>query len=317
MLKNKIINLHTKENKTPKEISSILNIHLSTVYKNLKGIKRHYKRGPLKLKVEPQILIYEYQSGKDIYQLAKKYSINPKTVWYHINKNSKTRSRGTTKNKKLNNNFFSTLNYESSYWIGFIFGDGNILGNRLSISLASRDRAHLLKLKSLLNIESNLKERSSLSTSYLKTKTICYQSTLAINSKEIAESLRKYNIKENKTKNGGYPNIPLYKSSCLLGLFDSDGCLSLSKGRWRISWYGHYDIILWVKNTLKTELDVTLNINTKKTIYTIGTSNKKHLFKIVKYLLKDNTQFLERKKILLNNMKKDLERSETRDARKQ
>lgn len=306
-LKEQIINLHKKENKTPKEISLLLKISLTTVYRNLKGIRTVYKRGP-KPKVPVNVILNLYNSGKDAYEIAKLFNIDPKTVWYHVNLHGKVRPRGTTVNKNVKSDYFSLkkMTNESGYWLGFIFGDGNISGNRLTIQLASKDEKHLIVLKNILNIKSHIRHRVAKSTSFNKTGTMCYGSTLAIANTNIITDLKFFGVRENKTYVGGNPiNIPNSSivSNIILGLLDSDGWVSIDKNnRYTIGWCGHYDNMKWIRDNLNKYLGIDLKIHTKKSIYSLTTSDKNKMFSISKWLLNNSTYSLKRKRIKLEKM---------------
>lgn len=302
-----IIQLYQEENLGIKLISEKVGLSARTVAHHLKkqSVPKNpnavnHKTGP-KVKIPIETLVKEYASGKDTYELAKQFELDPKTVWHHINNSEHpVRPRGTTVNKRANLEFFSKKNisHESMYWLGFIFGDGNILDKRLSIGLASKDKEHLEKFKTDLDMDSKLLEKESLSPCFEKTGTVCHSSTTRLHGEGLIQDLVTFGIKENKSYVGGSPlSVPReYQNSFLLGLIDADGWIGLSKGKYCVGHCGHYDLVHYVQKCFQEHLEIDLNIHPRQNIWTIQTSAKKNLEKIFTWLIKDLEYSLPRKR---------------------
>jgi len=106
------------------------------------------------------------------------------------------------------------------YWIGFLMADGCIQKNRLKLTLAKKDRDHLLAFKDFCKIPN-----------YFTTKkTIGVQ---AQDSFDIPKICSKFNMRERKTYR---PTIFIPKQQDLLiayliGFIDGDGCIRKQSGR--------------------------------------------------------------------------------------
>ena len=267
------------------------------------------KRGP-KPKILPHDIINLYTSGKDCYEIGRLFKLDPKTIWYHLNKSGiKCRPRGTVQNKTVNTEYFNPKNitHESAYWLGFIMGDGSIQVNKLTIALAKRDEEHLKIFNKVVGLSTKLYYRETKSTSFNKTGTICHGVWTVLYGKKMLKYMDDYNIKINKTKYGGIPKIPEeYQNSFILGLLDSDGWISYdAKNRYTVGWCGHQDTISFIQKCLEYHLDIKLNIRNhhkNSSIKNITTSKKENLTKITNWLLKDVNYSLERKRTKLQHI---------------
>lgn len=126
---------------------------------------------------------------------------------------------GRPRKYTLNEDFFNIINTnDKAYILGFIYADGSIYKNYLSIKLAKKDQEILEYIK--LNIDYNgvIREYNVNSKKYVDL-TIC--------SKKIVNDLIKHGILYNKTYLS--ENLPLveekYIKSLLLGIFDGDGSI--------------------------------------------------------------------------------------------
>lgn len=152
----------------------------------------------------------------------------------------------------INEEYFSIENETPNkyYILGFIYADGGVNNNYLTITIHKKDISVLEFIKSELNYNGPL---------YYKGDNKQYVS-LTISSKKICNDLKLYGIIPNKTyKSKGF-NIPeKYINSFLLGFFDGDGSVYHSE-------------------------------NTKKSIkeYTVSFSNNKYVLSFLKDFLKDN-----------------------------
>lgn len=119
--------------------------------------------------------------------------------------------------------FFSEPNINNSYWAGFIAADGCIVGNRLVINLAVKDKDHLQVLA------------TSLGTYLYEYTTKQYSCVrLAMRSMQIAEDLyNNYNITSKKSMTLQPPNITDEKQiqAFIAGYFDGDGSLYYFQNR--------------------------------------------------------------------------------------
>jgi hypothetical protein len=125
------------------------------------------------------------------------------------------------KNSKISlKNDFSKFTPEGAYWLGFLFGDGNIDDHgKLQICLSIKSHRHLQKLSKFLVGKDITK------TYYNK------RCTLQITNEVLSEKLKKYGIIPRKTK---ISTIILPKQKKLIphyirGYIDADGWISSAK----------------------------------------------------------------------------------------
>lgn len=111
---------------------------------------------------------------------------------------------------------------ESTYWQGFIMGDGNVLPvGRFTITLSVKDISHLEKLNKY--IPGKLREYET-TTSYGFGKYIQYTCSDKINANAF---LQKYKLTTSKTTNPpdlSVLNTPESFIAFFVGFFDADGC---------------------------------------------------------------------------------------------
>ena len=122
---------------------------------------------------------------------------------------------GRKRKYTLNENYFSDINTkDKAYIVGFIYADGGLFKNYLSIGIHSKDISVLDFIKSELNYNGKLYYNEE----YVK---------LTISSQKIIKDLNNIGIIENKTYlTKTLPKIPneLFPSF-LLGFFDGDGSI--------------------------------------------------------------------------------------------
>lgn len=153
-----------------------------------------------------------------------------------------------------NDNYFSTLTQQNSYWGGFIAADGNIdkYNNRLTISLAIKDKIMLERFLSDLN--SNYKI-------YYSNNSGC----IIVSSKQIVNDLKHhFNITPAKSYTLQPPNLIELKliDSYIIGLIDGDGSIGFQhvknkRDRFYISLVGTPEVLLFVKQRFEQILGHT------------------------------------------------------------
>lgn len=160
--------------------------------------------------------------------------------------------------KKCNLSKLLLETLETYYWIGFILADGHISkSTRLRVTLAKRDKNHLIKLQKFLNVQ-ELQENTQVSIS-------------GMDSKVIREFCNKFDIKSNKTYNP--PNLSFIKNKDLLfalsiGFIDGDGCIDNQTNRsdckLRIkchsSWVNNLEFIYNIKSKINNQGYAYINI---------------------------------------------------------
>jgi len=115
---------------------------------------------------------------------------------------------------KVNEDFFNKWSHDMAYILGFITADGSVMFDSytLNIEINKKDIEVLTFIKRKLRSDHNIKTKDN-------------KSRLRIHSKKIIESLKQYNIVQNKTgKEKINFSIPSkYRGDYLRGVFDGDG----------------------------------------------------------------------------------------------
>jgi len=114
---------------------------------------------------------------------------------------------------------------DKAYWIGFLWGDGYVHSDGLTLSISTKDIKHLEKFKKCLNSKHPIKEYKNKngydSDSYCR---------IGIYSKYLSDILiNKYGIKVGRTDFSKILNTIKkdYYKDVIRGLIDSDGCIHL------------------------------------------------------------------------------------------
>lgn len=248
-----------------------------------------------------------YNEGKSIPNISKEIKINRKSINRILKENKiKIRNIGEQNlNKYLIHDFFKDFNIKSSYWIGFIAGDGSILEkqNTMTISINENDKKHLEKLKQDLN--SNLELR------YYQRKDNSRIARLNLHSKEIINDLIKIGITPRKTFSIEILKPELLKSKDFWrGVIDANGCIrnetrknssysyptiSLMSASWNfINQYKTFiDLYLQQEKNINN-IQIKKNKNYNNSYYVFYLNSKKAYF-IIKYLYSNSEIFLDRK----------------------
>ena len=169
-------------------------------------------------KIEQQTIIDLYTNHKySQSQLAQKFSCT--TYLIHkvlIDNNIKIVTQPRI-NKEVKEDYFTNIDTErKAYFLGFIFADGCIYKNQLSLEIHVRDKDLLETFKKELSLNSKISIRKRENS-----ETCC----IRVSSPQIANDLEKYGIIRNKTYQTTH--LPKIKESVLphfiRGLIDGDG----------------------------------------------------------------------------------------------
>ena len=121
----------------------------------------------------------------------------------------------------LNADFFKDIDSENkAYWLGFIFADGSLSKNRLTIRLSANDYSHLLKFKNHIEFEGNIRVEKR-DSNFKKLSKSC---VIEVNSRQFIRNLSKYVPIGKKFNKIRVPNIEdnLIRHF-IRGYFDGDG----------------------------------------------------------------------------------------------
>jgi intein-encoded DNA endonuclease-like protein len=194
--------------------------------------------------------------------------------------------------------FDNIITEEQSYWLGFIFADGNISNknNYIRVNLAGKDINHLIKLKKFLNYKREI--------NVYKTKQGYFISRLSVSNKHLWNRLNEIGCVPNKTKVLKFP-IEIFNGDenlirhFIRGYWDGDGCLT-----YRDKEHKRPSVNVISTNDFLREMEKHIPVTPKKTLRLKHKSNDiirvwgkegKTAFEVAEYLYKNSTIYLERK----------------------
>lgn len=243
-------------------------------------------------------VIREYLSGQSVFAVGRKFGIHATTVPLILNRHGySTRSAGyNSRQYQLNENAFNDLgNEQPAYWLGFIYADGGINKETLSIGLAIKDLSHLEKFRAFLEYEMPI-ELYKAKTPKGNFNDYC---RLSVHSKIITQRLRDLGILKKR------PDFSLILSELpkrsyryfIRGNVDGDGSLEITKrGNTRLRFLGQPDMLNWISEVLYQELDLPKrNIYARTGIYAMEYSGTIMAQKAIIWLYQDAQIFLDRK----------------------
>lgn len=237
------------------------------------------------------ILVCKNELNKTIIKIASQFKVDRNTI--HLILKSEGINRQLL---KFNHNFFETIDTEKkTYWLGFIFADGNICdtshsSNSLNIHLANQDVHHIERFQEDIN--------SKLKIHYIKRDNSAY---VRYYSNKLCDDLIKLGCTPRKSLTLKFPDIDTnLHRHFIRGYIDGDGCICFRKQGNR---YGLQIAIVGTEKLLGTIQDLffkELGIKYKKLQnkgkakgLTIGGNIQCH--KITDWLYEDSTIYLERK----------------------
>lgn len=229
-------------------------------------------------------------------KLAKQLKLDRETLtkWVresgmHINIDGKNR---------INTHTFEKIDTEEkAYWLGFLFADGNVGKNRIELSLALKDTAHLEKFKKFMTWDGDIKIDNKVG-----------RCRMYFCDKKMAEDLIKLGCTERKSLTLRFPTedqIPKHLIYHFIrGYFDGDGHISDPKN---LKATFHLSL-LGTKHFLTSILDI-IPLNPHLKIKNVKQSQEVFFFQLsgmnarmfLKYLYDDATAFLTRKKERYDN----------------
>lgn len=181
-------------------------------------------------------LCERYANGESASALAPAYGVSVSLISHILKRHSYVpRSHSEIRRTySCNHSFFSDINNEeNAYWLGFIAADGYVTrlksrySQQLIVSLASKDRGHLLRLRE--SLQSNHPIRDYDYSNRGKGKSKPYTS-FSIRSQQLCDDLAQFGIVPAKTHTLRWPGLPVdLLRHFLRGYFDGDGYWNIDK----------------------------------------------------------------------------------------
>lgn len=225
-----------------------------------------------------------YSIDKTLKQVAEEVGCDERTVGKILKLNNISYLGRGHVSRLLKKNPFKPLSSDTYYWIGYIIGDGNLAKDKKRISIVSKDKEHLQKFVTFLNIDREL----------YKTKTSrCY--VISFGNEEVYNQLLSYGITPKKS-NTIQLTVP-FNWDMLRGFFDADGAASKRDRSIKIV-SGSYSLLIQVQEFLEEE-GIKSRVYGDQNYFRLAVYDKANLRKVYKNFYTSNNTYLERKKEIL------------------
>ena len=168
--------------------------------------------------------LFDYHNtDKTITTILQETGLSKATFYRHLDYKETFRAKKKKRLYTFNIDKFKVDSHDKYYWLGFIAADGAINRNSLSIELKSIDEEHLKLFNTFSENTKGLEKR----VNNLNVKCIKAQ----INSCELVEYLKEYNIVQNKSLIYTIPEKKIpneYIMDFIRGIIDGDGCIRIN-----------------------------------------------------------------------------------------
>lgn len=228
--------------------------------------------------------------NKSARQVARDYGLSKDKVTLELHKRGLMRSKP---DNSYNKSYFKIIDSESkAYWLGFIYADGCVKSggqNVLEICLSVRDENHLYKFKEDINFKGHI-NRKGVDTKYPSCR-------LRLFGKEIIEDLINQGAYPRKSLILDFPKlVPKHLLRHFIrGYFDGDGSVYISNSKLSISFLGTESFLISLQEVFIQELNLTKVQIYKHSNITEYKKSRKDALKILDYMYKDCTIYLDRK----------------------
>lgn len=232
---------------------------------------------------------------------------------YDALKRWEIKTRNSAESHKIyicKDDFFDEIDTEiKAYWLGFIYADGYITGNKLGIALSSIDVNHIEKFSQHIKTTYPIKEYQSKSK-YGN----CNYSRILINSKKLVREIKLKGVMERKSLILKFPEKEILNQKLwrhfIRGYFDGDGSLILSENSINFKICGTKEMLNGIVLALNKNINQNFRykfykrkIDDKNSFY-LSYGGRRKTFAVMDYLYKDSQIYLDRKYekyILLKN----------------
>lgn len=263
-------------------------------------------------------IIELYHEGKTISDISKIIKAKEETVSNILKENNikirnvtnyyTSEQLATKKKYYFIDNYFELIDTsEKSYWLGFLFADGNVYipnynkgkskGGTVEISLKQDDDYHLYNFRSDIQGDMPIRYRD------IKLNNNLYPSCrLYIGSIKMANDLISHGCVPNKSLILEFPKtIPdELLSHFIRGYIDGDGCVFFKvyekNDSFNVSLLGTYNFLMKIKDILKINNIKSSEVKScKSKAFELMITGRDNLVNLYNYLYKDATRFLGRK----------------------
>lgn len=293
------------EGKTIAAISQEVGCGLGTAGKWTRQLgldsSRYSSQREIALGTQAKEIVADYLDGIGCDLLAAKYDCSSSSILQLLKANNiETGLYSRTHNVDFD--YFKQIDsWDKAYILGWLITDGNNSRSQF-LRLSITDSGPVLYMKRMMKSDAEIILVNRTSSHGTKYKTI-YQ--LNICSVEICKDIAKFGVVPNKTHKTYYPDIPKeFDHAMILGAFEGDGSIVIRPSNVRgytgvISWAGNIDFLLGIKNKIKENLGLDMNIydclNSKPNIKVIRSQSTDDAIKILDWLYEGKQYCLKRK----------------------
>ena len=296
---NKIVDLYL-QGMSLQDISTMYNCSQSTVSSILKKMDVQTRPGGSSITIS-DVLQWEkmYLNGMSLQDIATEFKVNSNTISIHLKNIGVAIDRYTY---YFNEHFFDEIDTAyKAYILGLLWADGHncVKKGSIILELQEQDKELLLQINNITQNERPLR----LQTLHNKNEKWQNQYKLTLQNRYTSSVLESYGMLANKSLVLEFPKcVPeeLY-SSFILGYFDGDGSISLSNNNRNvyISIVGtkmFLDVVAEIiqKNT-GVNPTITRATRAKDPICSLRCNKKQDVIKLLNWLYKDSTIYLQRK----------------------
>lgn len=230
-----------------------------------------------------------YNEGKTIDELTRICGLSVGVIHRSLVRDDT--ARRPLRKRFFNEHAFDHLDNEHAlYWAGFLYADSFISRNQLQIGLSIKDIDHLRKFADFM--QGNLEVKSD--------HRMCSLSLFSQHTTEALSSLgivsRRGQFNKDKIPTG-------LEHHFIRGYVDGDGCIS---NREKVIILGQADILTWIKECLVKYAQASDKVMPyqRKGILEIAWGGSFQFRRVVDYIYKDATIYLERKKEIADKAKR-------------
>jgi intein/homing endonuclease len=260
-------------------------------------------------------IITVYKSGLSAKKVGKQFGYSGEFIQKTLRNNGiKLRTRIEINRKHpVKEDFFDVIDSEEkAYFLGFLFADGSVhhKSNAIVLKLQKRDRKILTKFSHLI-----------LGTEHLLINKNNY--LLRFSSFHIKQRLIELGCMPNKTFILTFPILdPSMYHHFIRGYFDGDGCISLYKADYDVSIISTEDFCISTQSIIANQLDIMSTISKNNKMVARGNTitsylryrGNRQVLKLMTWLYKDATIYLERKHQKYLNLKQWTEEVDSRTS---
>lgn len=200
-----------------------------------------------------------------------------------------------------NHTAFDTLDNEAAlYYLGFTYADGSVNKQQLKFTLSTKDRVQLEKLSEFLGSQAEIRTSEIPYGRYLSQA--CH---IEFTSKHMVNRLVELGMVSRRSHFDQLKdNIPVgLEHHFIRGYLDGDGCIS---NREKVIFLGQADILTWIKECLVKYAQASDKVMPyqRSGILEIAWGGRFQFRRVIDYIYKDATIYLERKKEIADKTKR-------------